>query len=160
MIEWVEGDDIFAIEANVYVITVNCVGVMGTGVAEAFRDRERALYRQYRKDCKDGVIRIGRGVVYDKEPRLQYVMFPTKQNWRNKSRYDYIEQGLDWFFGEGIADIHPDAHIVMSPLGCGNGGLSFEMVSLMIAQAMEGNYHRLTVVYPWYQKPHHSLVKA
>lgn len=155
MVEWIEGDDIFAVEANAYVITVNCIGVMGAGVAKAFKEREPELYLRYKKDCKDGKIQIGKGLVYMKEPRLYYVMFPTKDNWRNDSTYSGVMAGLNWFIQDHL---HPDAHIVFPPLGCGHGGLKFNMVSLLMNEAFKNMRNRITVVHPWHSSPHPDVI--
>jgi len=158
MIRFVEGDDIFAVDADIYVITVNCVGVMGAGLAKSFRDRHPALYQQYRKDCRKGDIRIGTCQLYDGPDEKRYLMFPTKDTWREPSLQLYIGQGLDWLIEASAQWLDPAAHIVMSPLGCHNGGLSFHEVSLMIERAAQDIINPITVVYPWYQLPHPSLM--
>ncbi len=151
MVEWIEGENIFDVEAEAYVITVNCIGVMGAGVAKAFKEREPELYQRYKQDCKDGKILIGQGQVYMKHARLYYVMFPTKDNWRNPSSYGGVVASLNWLVQDHL---HPDAHIVFPPVGCGHGGLKFSVVSLLMHEAFQQMHNRITVVHPWHSPPH------
>lgn len=158
MIIFEEGDDIFKVDANIYVITVNCIGVMGKGLAKSFRVKYPELYERYKRDCRKGTIGIGRPVIYEHESQKRFMMFPTKLNWRNPSRYDYISSSLQWIKNAIGTEISPTDSIVMPPLGCHNGGLSFEMVSLTIAEVLQSLDNLVIVVYPWHEHPHHSLM--
>lgn len=158
MITWVEGDDIFKIEGDIYVITVNTVGVMGTGLADSFKKRCPLLYEQYRRDCRAKRLRIGAPLIYVDDQDIRYMMFPTKESWRNPSEYPYISASLSWMRDAVGTEIEPEERIVMSPLGCHNGGLSFHAVSLMIDKYCSEMPTPITVVYPWYQPPHPTLM--
>lgn len=149
MAEFKLGRDIFDEPGDLYVVTVNTVGVMGAGVAKAFADRYPELVERYKHDCRYRIITIGHPVVYRADDGKHFLMFPTKENWRNDSRYDYIGAGLQWMINNvGEEDgIDPQWRIVMPPLGCGNGHLNFDIVSEMIAKAAQDMPNPIKVVY-------------
>jgi O-acetyl-ADP-ribose deacetylase (regulator of RNase III) len=103
--------DILQAEVDALVNTVNCVGVMGRGVALQFRNAFPDNFRAYKQACDRGEVRLGRMFVFDTgrfDPRF-VVNFPTKQHWRDKSRVADIEAGLidlvSWVEHTGIASI-------------------------------------------------------
>lgn len=111
--------------AQTLVNTVNCVGVMGKGIAKEFRDREPQMYAAYRRICEQKLLRPGKLWLW--KGSTQWVLnFPTKDHWRNPSKLEWIEQGLQKFvsgFSElGIREIS------FPRLGCGNGGLNWDNV--------------------------------
>lgn len=124
MIEYVHGN-LFESPAEALVNTVNCVGVMGKGIAYQFRRAFPAMYEDYQQRCKRGDIRPGSVTIFREKGRL-IVNFPTKRHWRGQSRLEDIEAGLqalrELIEKEGIQ------HIALPPLGCGNGGLSWNDV--------------------------------
>ncbi len=126
-------------EAEALVNTVNCVGVMGKGVALMFREAFPENYRSYRAACKAGDLRPGGLFVHRTNdlvgPRL-IVNFATKDHWRGKSRMEWIESGLSELAalvrGEGIRSV------ALPPLGAGNGGLDWNEVRPRIDQHLGG----------------------
>ncbi len=124
MIEYIEGD-IFNSPAQVIVNTVNTVGVMGKGLALSFKKRYVKMFEAYRNACEKHLLTIGKLMLYY-EPDHWILMFPTKENWRNPSKVEYIERGLDKFVrtyaDKGITSI------AFPKLGCGNGELSWDVV--------------------------------
>jgi O-acetyl-ADP-ribose deacetylase (regulator of RNase III) len=121
MILYVKGD-LFQSPAQVLVNTVNTVGVMGKGIAAEFRRLFPEMYEQYRKLCETKQFRIGMLWLY-KSPNKWVLNFPTKEHWRNPSRIEYIEAGLQKFV-DSYADFGIYS-IAFPPLGCGNGQLDF-----------------------------------
>ena len=129
------------LEADVEAVvnTVNTVGVMGKGIALAFRSAYPENYRLYAAACKAGDVRIGRMFVTGNRslhgPRW-IVNFPTKKHWRHPSRLDWIREGLDDLSRvireQGIRSI------AIPPLGCGHGGLEWAEVRSLIEIAAEG----------------------
>ncbi len=111
--------------AQTLVNTVNCVGVMGKGIALAFKRKYPDMYEDYVRRCSRGDVQLGRPYVYQARDRL-IVNFPTKDHWRSVSRLDDIVAGL----------AHLKSHyeewgvrsIAVPPLGCGNGQLDWEVV--------------------------------
>lgn len=78
------------------VNTVNCVGVMGAGIALEFRLRHPAMFERYVTLCNQGLFDIGRLWVY-KAPRRWVLNFPTKRHWRHPSKPEYLHSGLQRF---------------------------------------------------------------
>lgn len=121
--------DMFKERADAIVNTVNCVGVMGKGVALEFKRRWPENFKAYKRLCDAKKLRPGCVFVHENidmhAPRDWHflVNFPTKDHWRQKSKMEFIEAGLDDFVHKlrenGIRSV------VMPPLGCGNGGLDW-----------------------------------
>lgn len=115
------------------VNTVNTVGVMGKGIALQFKENYPSNYKAYVAACKSGDIGIGKLFVFDESDlngRKLIVNFPTKQQWRFKSKYEYIEKGLDDL--KNVIIKYSIKSISIPPLGCGNGGLDWNVVKEMI----------------------------
>lgn len=122
MLMYIEGN-MFESPAQVLVNTVNTVGVMGKGIALTFKKVYPDMYKNYRYYCENKQFEMGKLYLY-KTPGKWILNFPTKINWRNPSKIEYIEQGLKKFVAsykeKGIKSI------AFPKLGCGNGGLNFE----------------------------------
>ncbi len=135
MFEYTTGN-ILDIHADAIVNTVNTVGVMGKGIALAFKKAFPDNYREYRRNCESGYVRVGSMFVTETNlftPKY-IVNFPTKEHWRNPSRYDFIEKGLD-----SLHDVIVEKQmmsIAIPPLGCGNGGLQWRRVREMIQERL------------------------
>ena len=118
--------DIFESKCSTIVNTVNCVGVMGKGIALEFKKRYPEMFRQYIEKCKTGEVKAGIPYVYQNTDGTIIINFPTKEHWRSPSHLSYIIDGLDWFVAHyqnyGIDNI------AFPPLGCGNGGLTWKIV--------------------------------
>ena len=115
--------------ADALVNTVNCVGVMGRGVALQFKKAFPKNYDAYRKACKAGEVVPGAIFVTERgnltQPRFIF-NFPTKRHWRGKSRMEDIEAGLRSLRDEiRQRDVRS---IAIPPLGCGLGGLDWSEV--------------------------------
>jgi O-acetyl-ADP-ribose deacetylase (regulator of RNase III) len=90
--------DLLQAPAQALVNTVNTVGVMGKGIALQFKEQFKENLRAYLKACKEGTLEPGKLLVV-RDHTLEggekvIVNFPTKTNWKQKSKYDYIEDGL------------------------------------------------------------------
>lgn len=133
MIEYIEGD-IFQSPAQVIVNTVNTVGVMGKGLALSFKKRYPGMFEVYRKACERHQLTIGKLMLYY-APDHWILMFPTKENWRNPSKVEYIEAGLKKFVNtyadKGITSI------AFPKLGCGNGELSWEVIKQVMERYLK-----------------------
>lgn len=151
-IEFVTGD-LFDAKTQAIVNTVNCVGVMGKGVALEFKRRWPDNFKIYKEKCARNEIQTGKMFVYDNNSSLfesdagfEYLInFPTKKHWRSKSRIEYIIEGLDDFILQvkrlGITSV------AIPPLGCGNGGLSWSQVRPLIVDKVSELPDVLWVVY-------------
>jgi O-acetyl-ADP-ribose deacetylase (regulator of RNase III) len=115
---------------------VNCVGVMGKGIALQFKNKWPENFVAYKAACDAKQVRPGKMMVFDAGAYAQphYIInFPTKDHWRGNSRLEYIRDGLVDLVAKvkelGIKSL------AMPPLGCGNGGLDWADVRPMIEQA-------------------------
>lgn len=122
MITYVRGD-MFTSPARVLVNTVNTVGVMGKGIAKDFKMYFPEMFEQYQKFCESGELEVGR-LFYYRGPHKSILNFPTKRHWRQKSRIEDIEAGLNTFV-EKYAQ-YSISSIAFPQLGCGNGELDWE----------------------------------
>ena len=86
--------NIFNSSAQVLVNTVNCVGVMGRGIALECKLRFPEMYKSYKKFCDQKKIQPGILQVW-KDTKPWILNFPTKSDWRDPSKFEYLEKGLD-----------------------------------------------------------------
>ena len=118
--------NLFESEMQTLVNMVNCVGVMGKGVALEFKKRFPEMYKDYVTRCQAKQIRPGVPYLYSDLFGTSILNFPTKDHWRSGSRLDDIVRGLDLFVENyrswGVTSI------AFPPLGCGNGGLEWILV--------------------------------
>lgn len=137
MITQTQGD-ILQADAEALVNTVNCVGIMGRGVALQFKKAFPANFQAYEAACKAGQVRLGQMFVYDLNrlynPRF-IINFPTKHHWKNKSRITDIQAGLTDLIR--IVRQYQIGSIAIPPLGCGLGGLNWEEVKPLIIAAFQ-----------------------
>jgi O-acetyl-ADP-ribose deacetylase (regulator of RNase III) len=128
--------DILKAEAEALVNTVNCVGVMGRGIALQFRKAFPDNFKAYAAACKRGEVHPGRMFIVETEqltgPRY-IINFPTKRHWRGKSRMADIEAGLTALVGE--VRTRRIRSIAIPPLGSGLGGLDWSEVRPLIERA-------------------------
>jgi len=125
MIEFTTGN-ILTANTQALVNTVNCVGIMGRGLAFQFKNKFPANFRAYQNACARKEIRPGKMFVFEirifANPKF-IVNFPTKRDWRDKSRMEDIDSGLVALVDE-IRERDIDS-IAIPPLGCGLGGLNW-----------------------------------
>lgn len=126
--------NLFDTKTTTLVNTVNCVGVMGKGIAEAFKKRYPDMYAQYRLDCKLGRIKVGEPTLYTDLLGTSIINFPTKTHWKSPSLLKDIEKGLDVFL-EKYKEWNIKS-VAFPPLGCGNGGLSWDDVGPLMYQKL------------------------
>ncbi|MHB1753796.1 MAG: macro domain-containing protein, partial [Acidiferrobacter sp.] len=121
MIRYMQGD-ILKADTEALVNTVNCVGVMGRGIALQFKQAFPANFQAYARACQQGVVQLGQMFVFEVDaltgPRY-LINFPTKRHWRGKSRMEDIEAGLTALVAE-IRARHIRS-IAIPPLGSGLG---------------------------------------
>ena len=128
--------NIFNSKAQTIVNTINCVGVMGKGIALVFKLRYPNMFEQYQKYCSQHLIDIGKLWIYKGDESDPWVLnFPTKTHWKLPSEYDYIEKGLQKFVEtykeKGITSI------AFPLLGANNGGLEKDMVMEIMQQYLK-----------------------
>ncbi len=146
MIRFVQGN-IFDSGCEALVNPVNCVGVMGKGLALQFKRRFPANFASYAAACRRRDLTPGRLHVFDAgagAPRL-IVNFPTKRHWRDASNLDDVAQGLDALAGTIAANTIRS--IAIPPLGCGLGGLPWRDVRQLILRHLSPIDHVDILVY-------------
>lgn len=124
---------------DIYINTVNCVGVMGKGVALEFKKRFPKMYTAYKRECEKGNVQIGKPHIW-REFRLckalVIINLPTKKHWRNPSKYKYIQSDLIWL--RKFLQTQKGLIVALPALGCGNGGLDWNRVKSMIKEHLKG----------------------
>ena len=129
--------DLFAAKVEALVNAVNTVGVMGKGLALAFKKKFPDNFAAYRRACDSGELQQGKVFLFDRGERSPrwIVNFPTKRHWRDASRIDDIHRGL----GDLIKEIEARGidSLAMPALGCGLGGLDWKNVRPLIVEACE-----------------------
>ena len=137
--------DLFTSSAAALVNPVNCVGVMGAGLALEFKRRFPAAFVDYQAACRSGALRIGKGRVSPSGVPcpLWVIHFPTKNHFRNPSRLEYIEQGLI-----DLARVIEERELpsaALPALGCGLGGLFRQPVFQLIEHHLANLRAEITI---------------
>jgi O-acetyl-ADP-ribose deacetylase (regulator of RNase III) len=129
-IQYLKGD-IFKSETQTIVNPVNCEGYMGKGLALAFKERYPNMFVVYQKECRTGELRFGKPTLYTHSTPW-ILNFPTKNHWRDPSKLEYIEEGLQFVVANykqsGIASI------AFPKLGAGLGTLSWNEVGPLMVK--------------------------
>ena len=132
MIRYTTGDILNA-DVEALVNTVNCVGIMGRGIALQFKNAFPLNFDAYSAACGREEVQPGRMFVFETGTMTnpKYIInFPTKRHWRGKSRMEDIESGLKAL----VAEIHQRGirSVAVPPLGSGLGGLRWQDVRARI----------------------------
>lgn len=133
MISFVQGE-FFESKSYALVNTINCVGVMGRGIALEFKTRYPAYFQSYKKACDNKQVRPGTLHVYRKDNSAVLIGFPTKDHWRNPSKLEWIGSGLKSLRGLILELEIPS--ISIPALGCSNGGLNWSDVKPLIEKEL------------------------
>lgn len=143
--------DMFFSTMQTLTISVNCVGVMGKGLASTAKYRFPDLYVKYQDICKSDIMKMGQPYLYKRETSIAqqladetllleqeyssqtwFLLFPTKNHWKNKADLLSIEQGLQWLLAN-----HKYLNIeslAMPALGCGLGELEWRDVGPLMCK--------------------------
>ena len=124
--------DILSDQSEAIVNTVNCVGVMGKGIALQFKKRFPNNYTDYKIACDRGAVKPGQMFVHETDKlNPRYIFnFPTKRHWKMQSRIEDIESGMISLVAE-IKRLNISS-IAIPALGCGLGGLNWNEVLSII----------------------------
>ena len=128
--------DLLAADVEALVNAVNCVGVMGKGIALQFKEAFPDNFEVYSKACERKEVRPGEMFVTERfgsNPKY-IVNFPTKRHWRARSRLADVESGLTALAEQILR--RNIASIAMPALGCGNGGLQWPEVRCLIERVL------------------------
>lgn len=127
--------DLFESDAQTWVNTVNCVGVMGKGIALTFKEKFPEYFEDYAERCERDDVQLGRPYLYKRETPPWILSFPTKDHWRSLARLEHIEEGL-----KHLASKYQDwgiESLAVPPLGCGNGQLEWAVVGPTLYEHLE-----------------------
>lgn len=125
-------------EVEALVNTVNCVGVMGKGIALQFKQAYPEMFTEYQKACRKDDVQPGKMHVVETKSLFNpkfIINFPTKRHWKNRSRMEDIESGLADLIN--VVKRLEIKSIAVPPLGCGNGRLKWSDVRPKIELAFE-----------------------
>lgn len=124
MLKYYKGT-VFNTPAKTLVNAVNCVGVMGAGIALEFKLRYPNMFQDYKKKCSNGEYNIGVLEIFE-EGEITILNFPTKKHWRYPSKIEWIEEGLK-YFTDNYKRLNIKS-VAFPKLGSSNGGLKWEDV--------------------------------
>jgi O-acetyl-ADP-ribose deacetylase (regulator of RNase III) len=136
MLSFVKGN-LFESDTEAIVNTVNCVGVMGRGIALQVKKRYPGNFVAYERACKRGEVAPGKMFVYETQQLIlpKYIInFPTKRHWRGASKIEDIILGLADL--QKVIGDYNISSIAIPPLGAGLGGLDWQTVKREIDIAM------------------------
>jgi O-acetyl-ADP-ribose deacetylase (regulator of RNase III) len=164
---WVDGDMFFS-QMQTLTISVNTVGVMGKGLASRAKYQFPDMYVVYQDVCKSKLLKMGKPHLYKREASLDedladeplslpnlnankwFLLFPTKDHWKQDSDADGIEKGLQWvvdnYKTEGIQSL------AMPALGCGLGKLDWKDIGPMMSQYLSKLDIQVAIYLPQEQK--------
>lgn len=134
---------VFNSNCDAIVNTVNCIGVMGTGLALEFSLRYPKMFNEYKNDCENKLVKIGKINLYKEENQI-ILNFPTKYHWKYPSKIEWIEKGLDYIV-QNFKTWNIKS-IAIPPLGCNNGGLDFERDVRPIIERKLSNLDILVII--------------
>jgi O-acetyl-ADP-ribose deacetylase (regulator of RNase III) len=136
MIKYKVGN-ILSEDVEAIVNTVNCVGIMGRGLALQYKNKYPKNFKEYEIACKKEIVKPGKMFVYQTcqlfNPKY-IINFPTKRHWKGKSKIEDIENGLDDLV-RVIKKLHIKS-IAIPPLGSGLGGLEWNLVKQRIEEKL------------------------
>ncbi|RAL25701.1 macro domain-containing protein [Thermoflavimicrobium daqui] len=162
MIKFVKGN-LLESDAEALVNTVNCVGIMGKGIALQFKQAFPENFKAYQKICRQNKLQPGQMFIYKNSSLMnpKYIInFPTKKHWKEKSKIEYIQDGLESLIQE-IKSLEIKS-IAVPPLGCGNGGLKWEDVKLLMKEAFKQvpNVHVIIYSPSGYPQPEKMIIRT
>jgi O-acetyl-ADP-ribose deacetylase (regulator of RNase III) len=137
--------DLFESGCQALVNPVNCVGVMGGGLALEFKTRFPQMFVEYKLACRDGNLRPGTLHVW-KDGGPYVINFPTKDDWRNPSKMEYVCEGLEAL--DAVLRDRDIRSVAIPALGCGLGGLPWDEVRKAVTEFADRKWHdRLVALY-------------
>lgn len=165
--------NLFHSKCQTLVNTVNCVGVMGKGIALEFKKRYPDMFVDYQKRCQDKKVELGRPYLHkpksrkkecdffaernnsDDDAAFKWILnFPTKDHWRSIARLNDIIEGIKYLVAHYREwGIHS---IAVPPLGCGEGQLEWRIVGPTLYRYLSKMDIPIELYAP-YNTPHEEL---
>ena len=159
MIEYKNGD-ILREDVEAIVNTVNCVGIMGRGLALQFKNKFPQNFKEYQLACTNKEVQLGKMFVHQTGQLInpKYIInFPTKGHWKQNSKIEDISNGLDDLIT--IIEKYSIKSIAIPPLGSGLGGLDWKMVKKLIEEKLKNINCTIILFEPLEQKIEKSITK-
>ena len=159
MIEFKNGN-IFDEDVEAIINTVNCVGVMGRGLALQYKKTFPNNFKAYSLACKNGEVTAGKMFIYINQQLInpKYIInFPTKRHWKGKSKIEDISTGLDDLIK--VINQYNIKSIAIPPLGSGLGGLNWHNVKKLINQKLFNIKCKIVIFEPLEQKIEKNISK-
>jgi len=146
--------DILKSKAQTLVNTVNCVGIMGKGIALEFKEQFPDMFDDYVARCNRNEVRLGKPYLYKRLTPPWILNFPTKGHWRSVSHIEDIVKGLKYLLQHykewGITSL------AVPPLGCGQGQLEWKIVGPTLYRFLN-QLDILVELYAPHGTPHEEL---
>lgn len=159
MIEYKNGD-ILREDVEAIVNTVNCVGIMGRGLALQFKNKFPQNFKDYQLACTNKEVQLGKMFVHQTGQLInpKYIInFPTKGHWKQNSKIEDISNGLDDLIT--IIEKYSIKSIAIPPLGSGLGGLDWNQVKKLIEEKLKNINCTIILFEPLEQKIEKSITK-
>lgn len=157
LVTYMKTGDLLLSRMKTLVNTVNCVGVMGKGIALGFKKQYPPMFADYVTRCKKKQVKLGEPYFYQVNQNRSIVNFPTKGHWQNSSKLEDVESGLQFLAANAKA--WGITSMAVPPLGCGNGGLDWEDVRPLINKYLLPLKIPLEIYEP-FEKPNPKKRKA
>lgn len=125
---------LFQSKASTLINPVNTKGVMGAGLALEFKKRFPNMFAEYQEACKTRALTVGKLLIHHTSPK-KIISFPTKDDWRQPSKLEYIESGLLYLVNNYKA--WKLESVALPKLGCGLGGLDWPDVEKLITKYLQ-----------------------
>ena len=125
MIKYINDGNIFNSTCEFIINPVNCIGIMGKGLALQFKNLFPNNFLKYRQHCLEGNLSIGKLLITSENNR-KIINFPTKEHWKNPSKLEYIILGLEKL--EIAINRFNIKSIAFPKIGSGLGGLNWNLV--------------------------------
>lgn len=130
----ISNGDIFNSKCEALVNPVNIKGIMGKGLALAFKNKYPAHFANYQRACKSGEMTTEKVLAYQEINGPMIICLATKDDWRDSSKIEYVSAGLDDLVKQietlGIRSV------AIPKLGCGLGGLDWNKIRPLIVEKM------------------------
>ncbi len=157
----IKNGDIFCANVEAIVNTVNCIGVMGKGVALQFKYKYPNNFNFYKKICDAGKMIVGKVLIFDRETTdsPKYIInFPTKRHWKGKSKIEDIIKGLDSLVK--VVEERNIKSIAIPALGSGLGGLDWLLVKSIIIDAFSDLQNVEVQLFEPFYSPHPESIEV
>ena len=156
MITQVKIGNILESDAQTLVNTVNCVGIMGKGIAADFKKQFPDMFSDYKDRCDRGLVKLGEPYIFKRLVKPWIINFPTKDHWRSVSNLNDIKNGVDIIL-KSYKEWEVTS-LAMPPLGCGNGQLDWRDVGPLLYRKFQ-DIEIPVELYASFQTPKEQMTK-